>query len=116
MVGYKVRREVDRQLTVEQRQRLGRLSNLRCAGVEYLEMLSGRTDFCLYRMVKPWDHAAGALMVAEAGGDAVRFDGAPYGPAQELTKGIIAAPSKEVLGEVRSVFAMVEMPLFARPA
>jgi fructose-1,6-bisphosphatase/inositol monophosphatase family enzyme len=114
MVGYKVRREFDRQLTAAQRQKLGQLSTLRCAGAEYLEMLSGRIDFCLYRMVKPWDHAAGALMVAEAGGDAVRFDGAPYGPAQELTKGIIAAPAKEVLSEVRSVFAMVEMPLFAK--
>ena len=56
------------------------MSSLRCAGIEYLEILSGRTDFSLYRRTKPWDHAAGALMLAEAGGGAVRFDGQPYAP------------------------------------
>jgi len=116
MVGYKVRREFDRQLTAGQRQRLGRLTTGRCAGIDYLEILAGRADFCLYRTTKPWDHAAGALMLTEAGGDAVRFDGAPYGPAQALTGGIIAASSRETLAEVRSVFTMVQMPLFAPPA
>jgi len=112
LVGYRVRKQVDRQLSASQRQRLGRLTTLRCAGVEYLEILSGRMDFCLYRRVKPWDHAAGALMMLEAGGDALRFDGSAYGPSQELNGGIIAAPSRDVLAEVRAVFAMVQMPLF----
>jgi fructose-1,6-bisphosphatase/inositol monophosphatase family enzyme len=114
LVGYKVRKEFDRQLTEGQRRRLGRLSISRCAGVDYIEILSGRMDFCLYRMSKPWDHAAGALMLTEAGGGAVRFDGADYGPSQDLNSGIIAARSRDVLAEVRSVFAMVRMPLFER--
>ena len=73
-VGYKVRKEFDRQLPPDRRRTLGRVSTLRCAGAEYLEILAGRADFNLYRMTKPWDHAAGALMVEEAGGEAQRFD------------------------------------------
>jgi fructose-1,6-bisphosphatase/inositol monophosphatase family enzyme len=116
MVGYKVRKEFERQLSSGQRRRLGQLSTLRCAGVEYIQILTGQTDFCLYRMVKPWDHAAGALMMGEAGGDAVQFDGMPYAPGQGLNSGIIAASSREVLNEVRSVFAMVQLPLLAQRA
>ena len=66
-VGYKIRNEFDRQLPPAKRGSLGRVSTMRCAGAEYLEILAGRADFNLYRMTKPWDHAAGSLMVAEAG-------------------------------------------------
>ena len=55
-------------------------------------------------------------MLTEAGGGAVRFDGADYGPSQDLNSGIIAARSPDVLAEVRSVFAMVRIPLFERLA
>ncbi len=111
LVGYKVRKEFERQLPQSLRKRLGRLSTLSCAGVEYLEILSGAWDFCLYRMTKPWDHAAGALMLAEAGGGAIRFDGAAYEPAQPLDGGIIGAASSEVLKEVKELFEAVQMPL-----
>jgi fructose-1,6-bisphosphatase/inositol monophosphatase family enzyme len=113
-IGFKMRKEVDRQLSPEQRRALGSLSSLNCAGREYLEILAGKRDFSLYRRTKPWDHAAGALMVTEAGGIAVRFDGAPYGPAGGMESGIITATSPEVLDEVRSVLDAVRMPLLAR--
>jgi fructose-1,6-bisphosphatase/inositol monophosphatase family enzyme len=112
-VGYKIAREFDRQLDKKQRARLGRVSTLACAGAEYLEILSGRASFSLYRMTKPWDHAAGSLMMTEAGGGAVRFDGEPYFPAQALNAGLIAASSPEVLDEVRAVFEMSRLPLLA---
>ena len=63
-VGYKVIKAFDTQLPAAERKRLGRVSTLRCAGAEYLEILSGRSAFSLYRITKPWDHAAGALMMA----------------------------------------------------
>ena len=113
-VGYRIAKEFDRQLPEQQRARLGRVSTLGCAGAEYIEILSGRASFSLYRMTKPWDHAAGALMLREAGGDALRFDGTPYGPAQEINAGLIAASSPEVLAEVRALFDAVKMPLLAR--
>lgn len=113
LLGDRVQKEFQRQLSPAQRERLGELTTLRCAGREYVEMLAGRFSFCSYRMTKPWDHAAGALMLTEAGGDAVRFDGSPYSPAGQMEGGIIAAPTREVLTEVRAVFEMVRMPLLA---
>jgi fructose-1,6-bisphosphatase/inositol monophosphatase family enzyme len=117
LVGYRIRREFERQLSAVQRQRLGTLSTLNCAGREYIEILSGTFDFCLYRMTKPWDHAAGALMLAEAGGAAIRFNGERFGPSDRVDAGIIGAPSAEVVAEVRAVFEAVQLPLLApRPS
>jgi fructose-1,6-bisphosphatase/inositol monophosphatase family enzyme len=110
-IGFKVLKEFDRQLAPAQRRRLGPLTSLNCAGREYIEVLAGQRDFTLYRRTKPWDHAAGALLVSEAGGRAVRFDGTPYGPAGSMEGGIITAASPQVLSEVRAIFEAVEMPL-----
>ncbi len=116
LIGDRVLKEFNRQLSARQRARLGELTTLRCAGREYIEMLAGRFSFCLYRMTKPWDHAAGALMLTEAGGGAVRFDGAPFGPADPMESGIVASPSRDVLAEVKLVLDAVRMPLLASPA
>lgn len=113
LVGYRVRKEFDRQLAEDQRRRLGGLSTLNCAGREYVEILSGRFDFCLYRTTKPWDHAAGALMMSEAGGAALRLNGAPYRPADKIDAGIIGAPSSDVVAEVRALLETIQMPLLA---
>ncbi len=112
-VGFGMRKKLDRQLSPEQRRTLGDLTPLNCAGREYIEILSCNREFCLYRRTKPWDHAAGALMVTEAGGVAIRFDGASYRPAGELESGIIAAATPEVLTEVRSALEAAQMPLLA---
>ena len=116
LLGDRVCKEFDRQLSPIQRARLGELTTLRCAGREYIEMLAGQFSFCAYRMTKPWDHAAGALMLIEAGGGAVRFNGKPYGPADPMESGIMASPTLQVLAEVRAVFEAVQMPLLAPPA
>jgi fructose-1,6-bisphosphatase/inositol monophosphatase family enzyme len=111
--GYKVRKEFDRQLPPARRRTLGRVSTMNCAGAEYLEILAGRADFNLYRRTKPWDHAAGTLMVTEAGGEAQRFDGGAYGPAQPIDAGLIAAIHPQTLAAVRDVFEAVRVPLLA---
>jgi len=110
-VGYKIRKAFDRQLPVTRREGLGHISTLRCAGIEYLEILSGRASFSIYRRTKPWDHAAGALMLAEAGGGALRFDGGDYLPAQHVDAGIIGAASQPALTEARAAFDAVDLPL-----
>lgn len=112
-VGYKIAKEFDRQLSTEQRGRLGRISTLRCAGAEYLEILAGRASFSLYRMTKPWDHAAGSLMMEEAGGGAVQFGGSPYMPAQALNAGLITAASGDALHDARELLEAARMPLLA---
>ena len=110
-VGYRIIKEFDRQLASEQRARLGRLSTMSCAGLEYIELLSGRADFNLYRMTKPWDHAAGALMMREAGGGSVQFGGAPYAPSQALAAGLISSPTMGALSEARALLESVQLPL-----
>ena len=112
-VGYKVKKEFDRQLPPASRRTLGRVSTLNCAGAEYLEILAGRADFNLYRMTKPWDHAAGTLMIGEAGGEAQRFDGKSYAPAQPINGGLITAIHPQTLAQVRTLFEAVRMPLLA---
>ena len=115
LIGYKVRKAFDRQLAPAQRRRLGSLNTLNCAGREYIEILNGTYDFNLYRRTKPWDHAAGALMLREAGGEAVRFNGQPYRPEGPNDGGIISAAVPGVVAEARAVFEMVEIPLLAPP-
>jgi len=54
-----------------------------CCGREYLDMLVGKIHFALYGgHLMPWDHAAGTLMLEEAGGYArIREDKSLYAPA-----------------------------------
>ncbi|MBN9090551.1 MAG: inositol monophosphatase [Reyranella sp.] len=113
LIGFKVRKEFDRQLAPNQRRRLGSLNSLNCAGREYIEVLTGTYDFNLYRRTKPWDHAAGALMMREAGGAAIRFNGEPFRPEGPIDGGIISAASPETVAEARAVFEMVEVPLLS---
>ncbi len=50
------------------------------AGYEYLQLLSGNTDFSAYSRLKPWDHAAGVMMVCEAGGVSQLWNEDSYSP------------------------------------
>jgi len=114
LMGWGVRKIFDKQLSAEQRRQLGPLTTLNCAGREYIELLRGTYDFNLYRRTKPWDHAAGALMMVEAGGQALRFNSQPYRPEGPLDGGIISALSPEVVAAAKEVLEMVELPLLAR--
>jgi len=53
-----------------------------CCGREYLDMLVGKIHFALYGgRLMPWDHAAGTLMLEEAGGyGRIRGDKSIYDP------------------------------------
>lgn len=55
--------------------------SLMSAAHEYLCLITGETHFSLYHRLMPWDHAAGVLLHAEAGGHSALVDGAPYRPA-----------------------------------
>lgn len=49
-----------------------------CAAHEYAEIAQGHKDYVVYFRLLPWDHAAGALIVREAGGVVRHPDGAEY--------------------------------------
>lgn len=66
---------------------------LSSAAQEYLRLLDGRAHFSLYHRLMPWDHAAGVLLHAEAGGYSALFNGEPYRPTT-LGGGVMLAPDR----------------------
>ncbi len=50
----------------------------RCAAEQYPRLVLGVNDVSVFERTLPWDHAAGILFLNEAGGRAVRPDGAAY--------------------------------------
>lgn len=56
---------------------------LRCAGQEYLAIADGHIHYAVYNRALPWDHAAGCLLITEAGGIAKRLDGSLYRAADK---------------------------------
>ena len=79
------------------RRHVKQIKSLRCAGLDYLRLARGELDFILFGRAWPWDHAPGALLVAEAGGIASHGDGSPYRPSQPFTKeGVLTARSEPV--------------------
>jgi myo-inositol-1(or 4)-monophosphatase len=63
---------------------LGRAQAVRRLGSAALDLCyvaAGRFDAFWEQHLKPWDVAAGALVVAEAGGRVTGMDGAPFDPA-----------------------------------
>lgn len=66
----------------------------RCAAHDYLALAGGAKHFSLYRRLWPWDHAAGVLLLSEAGGHTARLDGRPY-RATDRVEGILSASDRE---------------------
>ncbi len=97
-------RGAQERLAVEFLRLGGRTGSLRCSCHEYRQMALGHAAFTLSAQMKPWDHAAGALVVEEAGGAVGVLDGAAYAPTRH--EGVlIAAESASLLAELQERFA-----------
>ncbi|TIQ33691.1 MAG: inositol monophosphatase, partial [Mesorhizobium sp.] len=72
----------------------------RCAAHEYRLLASGHAHFVVYNKLMPWDHLAGVLIHAEAGGYSARFDGSAYLPSH-VGGGLLVAPDEESWRELR---------------
>lgn len=57
---------------------LDRVPIPRCAAESYPRLVLGQDDIALFQRILPWDHAAGALFLAEAGGIVRHWNGAAY--------------------------------------
>ena len=81
-----------------------RIWSVRCSCHEYRLMAKGYADFCLSGTLNPWDHAAGALVVEEAGGAVGLLDGRDYSPG--ITQGghLVTARSAATLERIRDTF------------
>jgi fructose-1,6-bisphosphatase/inositol monophosphatase family enzyme len=75
-----------------------------CAAVEYTDIIQGRNEFVIYYRLLPWDHAAPALLLTEAGGCVTHVDGSPYSvrAKNQLT---VVARSDAVADQVRAWLA-----------
>ncbi|KQS04504.1 inositol monophosphatase [Sphingomonas sp. Leaf357] len=79
-----IARRADRELTLT--------AIPRCAAEQYPRLVLGTNDIALFNRTLPWDHAAGALFVAEAGGVVRRPDGSDY-RVGDTRRGMIGAAS-----------------------
>ncbi len=67
------------------------------AALEWCWLAAGRCQLYLHGRQMPWDHAAGALILQEAGGALCRLDGAPLDYRHLAPSGVIAAGSASLL-------------------
>ncbi|GAA1772086.1 inositol monophosphatase family protein [Luedemannella helvata] len=68
------------------------LSFFDTTGLEYVQLAAGRRTSIVVTWDHPWDHAAGVLLVTEAGGVATAADGSPYRPAAGNALPMVVAP------------------------
>jgi fructose-1,6-bisphosphatase/inositol monophosphatase family enzyme len=74
--------------------------NFRCAAHEYRLAATGGAHLLVYNRLMPWDHAAGQLIHAEAGGASAQFDGSAYSPLRHRG-GLVCTTDTETLSLVR---------------
>lgn len=74
----------------------------RCAAEQYPRIVLGENDLTIFERSLPWDHAAGAIFLNEAGGRLCRTDGSPYVVGDDR-KGLLGAASPRLWDEAARV-------------
>lgn len=99
LCGVVATRFMPSDMQSEMKIRTQKMSNLLplmlCAGTEYPDVAMGERHFALYWRILPWDHAPGALFLAEAGGWVARPDGTPF-KVTDPRPGLLVARNKSV--------------------
>jgi len=83
----------ERERVAARQARLAMAYCFRCAAHEYRLIATGAAHLALFGKLMPWDHLAGALIHAEAGGFSARLDGTPYRP-HHRDGGLLLAPDE----------------------
>ncbi len=80
-----------------------------CSAYAYLDTARGELDFVLQYRMSPWDHAAGVLLVEEAGG-AARFldDGEGYTPLPRGSRAMLTVSDKAMWTDYVGTLPKVE--------
>jgi len=84
--------------------RVAKVGRKGSAAHDYLDLVTGILHFAHFTRLMPWDHAAGVLIHAEAGGFSQLLDGTPYRPVP-CRPGLLLTPTE---GCWRSLKALVE--------
>lgn len=77
----------------------------RCAAEQWPRLALGINDVSIFERTLAWDHAAGVLLLGEAGGKAARPDGRPYRVDEHLQPGLIGASSPALWDELAARLA-----------
>jgi fructose-1,6-bisphosphatase/inositol monophosphatase family enzyme len=87
-LGNRMRAKLDEMRSAGNAEVPGKLVRYRCVGQEYIDLASGKMHFARYAgRLKPWDHAAGVLMHAEAGGFSQLIESRmPYTPREGILR------------------------------
>lgn len=80
----------------------------RCAAEQYPRLALGQNDVAIFERTLPWDHAAGALFLNEAGGKCARPDGTAYRADEIERKGLIGAASPALFEDLATRLAALE--------
>lgn len=79
----------------------------RCAAEQWPRLALGINDVSIFERTLAWDHAAGVLLLNEAGGKAARPDGRAYRVDEHLQKGLIGASSPALWDELATRMALI---------
>src|SRR3546814_5239444 len=82
----------------------------RCAAELYPRLVLGENDLTVFERSLPWDHAAGAIFLNEAGGKLCRKDGSPYVVGDDR-RGLLGAVSPQLWDEAEIGRAHVWTPV-----
>lgn len=85
------------------KQQLGSRRFARCVATEYAGLADGEIHYAIFTRQLPWDHAAGYLIHAEAGGAQAFFDGEPY-RLHERDLPLLLAPDAESWDALHAFF------------
>jgi fructose-1,6-bisphosphatase/inositol monophosphatase family enzyme len=73
--------------------KVARIGRKGSAAHDYLDLVTGALHFAHFRKLMPWDHAAGVLIHAEAGGYNALLGGMPYHPVP-IDAALLLAPGR----------------------
>lgn len=82
----------------------------RCAAASYPRMVFGDDDIAMFQRILPWDHAAGALFLTEAGGTVTHWDRSPYRVGGSGT-GVLCAANADLWQKAADVLLGLEAGL-----
>lgn len=83
---------------------MGKNHQIYSSGITYLRLVTGAIQLALFWGTKPWDHAAGSLLVKEAGGLSQYIDGTPYRPDLPEHKGLLVTSDPALWTPCREAF------------
>ena len=74
-------------------------------GIEYKKIVQGELDFSFYRSLKPWDHAAGDLIIREAGGKVAHLNNTSYLLKKTESLDLLCARSEDCWNKVVKILS-----------